>query len=206
MKTESDVLRHQTSLAIWDVPSPLVRHHSSKIKVGVKCSAGCCLAGQSVEIRNETGVKVGGETLGQTPWDGTSALYWAEIELPDPANDGTCSWSANFTSADMRVPHEGASLAFSFLAVKPAEHAVMVRVIEKNKRAGLENAEVRLGVYKVRSDRGGWAKIGVPTGTYELTAWKTGYSAVAKTVEVAGSVDVEIEVVAVPEAEAPYWM
>ena len=28
-------------------------------------------------------------TLGETPWPGTSALYWTEIELTAPAGDGT---------------------------------------------------------------------------------------------------------------------
>ncbi len=197
---------HQTSLAIWDVPSPLVRRRASKMKVGVKCSAGCCLAGQPIEIRDATGAKVGGGTLGQMPWDGTSALYWAEIESPDPASEGTCFWSVDFVPVGMRAPHGGASLAFSLLAVKPPQHVVAVRVVEKETRAGIENAEVRLGVYKARSDRGGCAQIEVPAGTYDLNAWKAGYQVEAKTVEIDGNVTVQIEVKALPEAEAPYWM
>jgi hypothetical protein len=176
------------------------------MKVGVKCSAGCRLAGESIEIRDETDVKVTGATLGQIPWSGTAALYWAEVELPDPANEGICYWLAKFVPTDTPVPHEGATLVFSFLTVKPPEHAVLVKVIEKDTRAGLENAEVRLGVYKARSDQTGCARIEVPSGTYDLNAWKLGYQAVAKTVNVAGNLTVQIEVVAVPEAAAPYWM
>jgi hypothetical protein len=164
------------------------------------------LAGQSIEIRDETGAQVVSGTLGQMPWHGTAALYWAEIELPDPANEGACSWSAQFVPGGALAPHEGTSLAFSFLAVRPPEHGVLVRVIEKDTQAGLENAEVRLGVYKARSDRSGCAKMEVPAGTYDLNAWKAGYAAVAKTVEVAENLTVQIEVVAVPEADAPYWM
>jgi len=193
-------MSHQTSLAIWDVPSPLVRHRASKLKVGVKCSAGCCLTGQSIEIRDEAGAIVTGGELERNPWHGTSALYWAEVEVPDPAHEGTCSWSAQFMPTGALAAHEGASLGFNLLVVKPPEHGVLVRVIEKDTRAGLENAEVRLGVYKARSDRSGCARMEVPTGTYHLDAWKPGYQAAAKSVDVAGNVTVQLEVAAVPEA------
>jgi hypothetical protein len=46
----------------------------------------------------------------------------------------------------------------------------------------------------------------VPAGTYDLNAWKPGYSAIAKTVEVAGHIGVQIEAKAAPEVEEPYWM
>ena len=32
---------HTTSMAVWDVPSPVVMNRSFKVKVGVKCSATC---------------------------------------------------------------------------------------------------------------------------------------------------------------------
>jgi hypothetical protein len=201
-----DAQPHHISLAIWDVPSPLVRQRPAKMKIGVKCSAGCRLTGQSVEILDEAGATVASGTLGQNPWHETAALYWTEIELPDPADEGTYSWSAQFTPSDTTAPHEGASLTFSFLAVKAPEHGVLVRVIEKNTQAGIENAEVRLGVYKARSDSSGCARIEVPTGTYDLNAWKLGYQAEAKTVDVAENVTVQLEVVTVPETADPYWM
>lgn len=201
-----DAQAHQISLAVWDVPSPLVKHRTSKMKVGARCSEGCCLTGQSIEIRDKAGLQVASGRLGQTPWDGTSALYWAEVELPDPANEGTCSWSATFVPSNMKVAHQRTSLAFSFLAVKVPEHVVIVRVIEASTHTAVEDAEVRLGVYKARSDGSGCARMEVPAGTYELNAWKAAYSAVAKTVEVAEDIAVQIEAKAAPEAEEPYWM
>jgi len=204
--SQLDARPHQTSLAIWDVPSPLIRLRSAKIKVGVKCSAGCRLTGQPVEIRDASGARLTSGTLGQNPWHETAALYWAEIELPDPANEGPCSWSAQFTPSGTLAPHERASLTFSFLAVKPPEHGVLVRVIEKNTQGPIENAEVRLGVYKARSDSNGCARMEVPAGAYDLNAWKLGYQAEAKIVNVAGNLTIQIEAMAIPEAADPYWM
>ena len=37
---------HTTSMAVWGVPSPVVVSRSFNVKVGVKCSVACRLAGQ----------------------------------------------------------------------------------------------------------------------------------------------------------------
>src|SRR5512134_1698403 len=62
---------HATSMAVWDVPSPVVMNRSFKVKVGVKCSSACSLAGQLIEVRDDGGTQVGEGRLGETPWPGT---------------------------------------------------------------------------------------------------------------------------------------
>src|SRR5438128_5829232 len=48
-------LAHDTSLAVWGVPSPIVIDHPFRIQVGATCSAGCDLKGREIEICDETG-------------------------------------------------------------------------------------------------------------------------------------------------------
>jgi hypothetical protein len=44
---------HTSSLAMWDVPSPVVLDSRFTVKVGLKCSASCPLAGATIEIHDE---------------------------------------------------------------------------------------------------------------------------------------------------------
>src|SRR2546428_3388081 len=48
-------IAHDTSLAVWGVPSPIVMNHPFRIHVGATCSAGCDLRGKEIEICDETG-------------------------------------------------------------------------------------------------------------------------------------------------------
>ena len=69
---------HDTSMAVWDVPSPVVISHPFTVKVGVKCSAPCQLAGRVIDVCDGEGHRVATGTLGDSPWPGTTALYVAE--------------------------------------------------------------------------------------------------------------------------------
>src|SRR2546425_1691403 len=89
-------LAHDTSLAVWGVPSPIVIGHSFRIHVGATCSAGCDLTGEEIQIDDEAGVANARGKLGGTPWDGTRALYWTEVDLVAPAKEGATSRSVRF--------------------------------------------------------------------------------------------------------------
>ena len=83
---EQDAL-HQSSLAVWDIPTPAAGERFA-IKVGAKSSAGCALGDRRIEvIDGATVVAVG--RLGDAPWPGTDALFWAEIELRAPDEPGS---------------------------------------------------------------------------------------------------------------------
>ena len=89
-------LAHDTSLAVWGVPSPIVMDHPFRIQVGATCSAGCDLKGKEIEICDETGASIALGTLGETPLDGTRALYWTEVDLVAPMMEGSTSRSVRF--------------------------------------------------------------------------------------------------------------
>ena len=115
-------LAHDTSLAVWGVPSPIVIGHPFRIHVGATCSAGCDLKGKEIEICDETGDSIARGKLGETPLDGTRALYWTEVDLVAPMREGATSRSIRFAPTELRLPHGGASARFGFETVKPPEY------------------------------------------------------------------------------------
>lgn len=188
----STVLPHTTSVAVWGVPSPF-RGSRFSVKVGIKCSAECRLSGQRVEVRDEAGAKVGEGTLGDDPRPGTSALYEAEVSLVAPDEAGIVTCSADFAPQELDLPHRAASGHFTFRSLEPPEHTVTVRVVPKGLEASLANIDVRLGPYRTETDEQGVAKVGVPKGTYELSAFRTDIEPASTELEVRGDATVEVE-------------
>ena len=193
------VEQHKTSLAIWDLDSPVVIGRMGRMKVGAKCSAACVLTDYQVEIHDQSGASIGRARLGAEPWPGTTGLYWAELEFPAPANIGTHVWS--ITSA-----HGDAFSNFTFITVPPPEHTLTIRVRDKESQAALPDVEVRLGVYRAASDDRGVAAIEIPTGSYSLSVWKVGYEQFSTALDVSSSVSLDVEIGLEAEPEEKYWM
>ena len=201
-----DVTPHEISLAVWDLESPLVMSHSSKIKLGAKCSEGCPLTGQEIIVRDEAQMAVGTNKLGSEPWPGTSALYWTEVDLTAPSAEGRFDWEVTLTASGLELPHSTASSHFSFITVPAPEHCVTVKVVEKSTETPIDNAEVRLGVYRGRTGQSGLANVELPKGTYDVVVYKLGYQAPPRAVEVTANVNVQIEIEPEPEPAQEYWM
>ena len=192
---------HQTSLAAWAIPSPVVMGGRFEIKVGAKSSGGCQMKGAAIEVCDESDEVVARGALQETPWPGTSALYWTPIELVAPAAEGLYSWSVRFAATDLQLPHDGALSRFSVAIVKPPEHRLAVRVIEKDTAVPIEDAQVRLGVYRATTDANGLAQFEAPKGNYALDVWKAGYVAPSVGVEVNEGISIDVEAVPVPEED-----
>jgi hypothetical protein len=192
---------HTTSMAVWDVPSPVVMNRWFKVKVGVKCSAMCRLAGQLIDIGDEAGAQVGEARLGEAPWRGTSGLYVAEVELNAPTTEGIFAWSAGFAADGPGLPHERVSATFGFRTARPPEHRVTFKVTDKETKIPVENVEVRLGVYRASTDAQGLARLELPGGVYTLHAWKGGYQTPSRTVEVSKDLMIQIEALLSPEKD-----
>jgi hypothetical protein len=198
---------HDTSLAVWGVPSPIVAAHPFRIHVGATCSSGCELVGKEIEVCDGTGAVIARGILGETPWEGTRALYWTEVALTAPTREGAASWSIRFAAVELRLPHDGASARFGFETVGPPQHTVTVKVVQKGDGTPIEDAQVRLGVYFAYSDGTGLARVATPRGTYDLDVLKTGYTADSRVLDVNGDVTVEIEAAVIPpENPDAFWL
>ncbi len=190
-----------TSLAVWAIPSPVVMGEKFAIKVGAKSSAGVALTGGTVGVCYESGAVVARGHLGETPLPGTRALYWTDIELLAPVTEGMQAWSVRFEPQELELPHESASTTFSVSIVRPPEHRLTIKVIEKDTAAPIADAQVRLGAFRAATDRSGLAEVDMPKGIYDLNVWKVGYEAPTRTVELDDNVFVEVAVLPLPEED-----
>jgi hypothetical protein len=189
--------RPTASLAAWDVPAATPAGERFSVKAGVKSSDGMPLGGGRVELRDGTGAVVASALLGDVPWPGSEALYWAEVALQAPAAPGPLALTAHFGGEDIQEPHEPASSAFSVNVVAPAEHTLTVTVAAGG--APLADAVVRLGPYRAPTDASGTAKVRLAKGRYELVVWKTGYAMTATPVAVEADISVAVATQPVPE-------
>jgi hypothetical protein len=195
---------HTTSLAVWDLPSPVIVGRRATLKVGISCPSGCDLSGTSVDVYNEAGARVGGGTLGPAPWPATTALYWAELDVTPPEGEGDRSWRIEATAVDPM--HGPATSIARFIACGPPEHRVTLHAIDNNSRLPVADVELRLGSFRAATNDVGIAYLDVPAGTYALSAWKLGYDLVSSTADVVGDVTIHVDVTRTRDPEQPYWM
>jgi hypothetical protein len=189
----------ETSLAVWAIPSPVVTGRPFAIKVGAKSAAGCNLTGAHIAVCDAAGVVLARGALGDTPWPGTSGLYWTELTLIAPAAAGMFSWSVKFAAADLSLAHQGSSSRFSIAIVDPPEHKLTVKVVEQDAASPVANAQVRLGAYRAVTGSSGLAELLVPKGAYDLDVWKPGYEAPKTMVTIDADLAVEVMIAPMPE-------
>ena len=193
---EKDTL-HQTSLAVWDIPTPAADERFS-IKVGAKSSAGCALGARRIEVLDGEAV-VAAAHLGDAPWPGTDALFWAEVELCAPATPGLVMLSVRFDATELDEPHEGASSPFKVAVVARPEHMLTVKVVADG--VPVEEAIVRLGPTRATTDASGVAAVKLAKGRYELVVWKAGYDVPATPITIEADAFVQIDARAVTEPD-----
>lgn len=201
LRVGTTVRPHETSVAVWDLPSPVVIGEGFSAKIGVRCSAECRLTGKRFEVCNEAGTRVGEGSLGEEPWPGTQALYWAEVLLDAPVSEGSFTWSAGLVAADLGSSHRKASAVVSFCTVGPPEHTVAVEVVRDDTGDPIDKVDVRMGIYRASTDERGMATFALPSGEFDLHAWKPGFATDPATVEVIGDLEVRIEARTVPETD-----
>jgi len=189
---------HKTSVAVWDVQSPVAVGESLALKVGVRCSAACALAGHTVRVWDSTGAPIGGGRLGAEVWPGTEALYWGEVGLTAPDREGLEVGRVVLDGDGGDIPHEAAEASFTFLTTPRPDSSVTVVVRDAASCAALGDVEVHVGRYHLMTDALGVARADVPSGPYEIMIRKDGFTADPLHIEVAGAVTVQVTAVTVP--------
>ena len=187
------------SLAVWDVPMPVVAGETFSIKVGAKSASGRALAGCRVEVSDSTGPAVATGTLGEAPWPDTDALYWTTIEIKAPAEQAVAEYAVRFVPGQGDpTPHAWAT-RFSVAVTAKPEHKLTVKVTERATAAALEGVEIRLGAFRARTNAVGRAELRVCKGEYQLQLCRTAHIAPAKPINIKGDTSVELTMLHVPE-------
>jgi hypothetical protein len=192
---------HETSLAVWDNPSPVVRGTRFEVKIGAKCTASCGLGERNVEIRDESAKIMGSGTLRDTTWPGTQSLYWTSVSLKAPRKLGPHSWTVSFSPSELELAHGAASSRFSFITVGEPEHSVSVKVVNKETKAPIGGAQVRVGLYRTMTNEKGAAKVHVPKGTFELVVTRAGYEMSERSIFVSQDIRVQVGAEQLPEED-----
>ena len=178
------------SIAVWDVPLPVIAGVSFRIKVGVKSQACTVLTGSNVEVCDARGQVVASGKLGGEPWSGTDALYWVELSVPAPASSQLAEFTVRFGNAASR---------FSVAAVRKPEHRLAVRVTEQATQAPLSGVEIRLDAFHARTDQAGCADVVACNGEYQLLTRLAGHQSEPTPIEITGDSSIEVTMVHVPE-------
>jgi hypothetical protein len=187
---------HETSLAVWDIAPAVVAGETVSVKVGAKSSGGCALNGCRIEVLDGDAVVASG-VLGETPWPGSSALFWTEIEMRTPSWPGTAAFAVRFDATALDEPHRGVILPFGVSVVAKPEHTLTVKVTAGG--AAIDEAYIRLGPYRAITDAWGMAQVKMAKGDYELVVWKAGYDMPATPVTIEADTIVPIEAQALPQ-------
>jgi len=185
-----------TSLAVWDVPMPVVTGERFSIKAGAKSASGDSLAGHRVEVFDATRVVVASGTLGETPLAGTEALYWTAIDVPAPAKEQVTEYAVRFIPGP---GHDATATRFSVAAAAKPEHKLTVKVTERDTAAPLGGVEIRLGPFHARTDAAGRAELRVCKGAYQLQLWRNAHNAPPRPINIDGDVSIELTMMHVPE-------
>ncbi len=197
---------HRTSVAVWDVPSPVVTGDPVEVKIGARCAEGCDLRGAPVEVVAASGGTLVRGVLGEGVWMGSEALYWTRVEVPAPEGEGRASWEARLPSGrhgTACLPHAASGAAFGTMVASPPGHLLTVEVLESGAGLPVPGAAVSLGIYRGWTDETGRAMLAVGAGTYELVVWKAGYEVPTTTLAVSG--DLTLRVGAEPLPDTSEW-
>ena len=195
---------HAASVNVWSLPSAIAAGERFRLKVGIKCSAGCKLTGRQLSIFDHEGAQVGAGSLLDDIWPGTSALYFAEVETQAPLTIGDYQWQVKTPGSDSGVPHAAGSFTFAVKVVSPPDHEVTVEAFDSEKQIPIKGAHVLLHPYRALTDESGVAKVNVAKGRYKLFVSGFNYIAHQNIIDVTGDVTTRAELTAEPEGQEDY--
>ncbi len=191
---------HATRLAIWDVPSTVVSGGTFRFKVGITCSCGCPQQGREFTVFDGDRQQVGAGRLDGNVWPGSTALYFAEVDVVAPGKPGLHNWEVEVpaskiqvATADVPLAHEGLSSAFAVRFVSPPDSVVRVQVTDRESGAPLEGATVTAFPYRAVTDEAGVAVLNVARGQYRLQVSRSNYVAFGSSIEATGETTANAE-------------
>jgi hypothetical protein len=193
------VVPHAASVSVWGLPSAIAAGERFSFNVGIKCSAGCKLAGRPLCVIDDDGTEVSAASLREDVWPGTSALYFAEVDAQAPRTAGDYQWWVEVAGSDAGAPHAAGGCTFAVKVVKAPDHEVTVEAFDTDKQTPIKGAHVLLYPYRALTDERGVAKVKVPKGRYTLHVSGFNYIGHESIIDVASDVTARAELTVEPE-------
>jgi hypothetical protein len=190
---------HTISLAVWDVPIPVVAGEKFSIKVGAKSGSGRPLAGCRVDVTDSTGAVVATGKFREAPLPETEALYCAALDVRAPVEQQVAEYAVHFIPDSAEPVQEAVATRFSVVVTAKPEHSLIVKVTEQTTAEALGGVEIRVGAFGGRTDAAGRAELRVCKGEYQLQLFRTAHIAPAQPINIKGDASVELTMLHVPE-------
>jgi hypothetical protein len=195
---------HAASVNVWGVPSAIPVGEAFSFNVGIKCSAGCKLAGRQVAVFDHEGAPVAAGHLREDAWPDTSALYFVELRAKAPREQGDYRWRVETPGSETGMPHAAGSSTLAVKVVPAAGHEVTVEAFDAESGAPIKGAHVLLHPYRALTDDSGVAKVRVAMGTYRLFVSGFNYIAYENLIDVASNMAIRAELSVEPEGQEDY--
>jgi hypothetical protein len=192
------VKAHAMRLNVWALPTAIAAGDRFTLKAGIKCSAGCKLAGKELSIFDGDGIQVGCGTLLDEVWPGTSALYFTEMEGNAPLTVGKHKWEVRISAWGSGTPHAAGALTFDVNVVDPPDCEVTVEALDAGTQTPIERARIVMHPYRALTGENGVATLKVSKGNYKLLVSGSKYIASTKTIEVKDDITVRAELTLEP--------
>jgi hypothetical protein len=195
---------HATSVNVWGLPSAIAAGERFRLKIGVKCSAGCKLAGRALSVFDHEGRQVGDGRLLDEVWPGTSALYFAEVEAKAPLITGTHVWQVKTAGSPLPPAHTAGACTLTMKVVGPPDCELTVAAFDRATQMPIKGAHILLHPYRTSTDETGVAKVKVIRGRYKLNVSGFNYIPCENTIDIEGDVATRVELAPEPEGHEDY--
>src|SRR5215213_1263786 len=163
------VKAHTATVLVWDVPPAVVAGEAFTFKVGAKCSAGCRLENWRYVVNDQTGIALTSGVLGSEPWNGTAAVYYAEVAARAPVETGLHQWTISAPSTDAAgLPYQDGAARLSVRSVSKPDYVVAVEAVDRATQTPIRGANVAMHPYRATTGADGVAHIHVSKGKYRV--------------------------------------
>ena len=180
-----DVVPHKTGLLVWGAPAAIAVGSEFSVKLGLKCTAGCSMAGRKVEIVDAQGKLVASARMRRATLPGSSGLHQAEVTLRAPAEISRQVWEARFKGDRRALPHTPGAANFGLNFVAAPEHRVTVAVLDAATRAPIRGASVVMHPFRATTGDDGIATLMVCAGDYAIKVSAARHDPVSLTATIA---------------------
>lgn len=158
---------HSTRINAWELPSAVNAGESFSFLVGVKCSAGCTLAGHDIQLMAADDA-IGAGELGEEVWPGTEALHYARVTATAPSEPGMHEWEIVSPATEAGLPHETGRAKIALNVVPAPDFEITIQALDREQQTPIQGARIVMHPYRAVCDGDGVARLKVARGSYRM--------------------------------------